>query len=296
MDRCRNWKELLEETGKAGFKSLELNVEVPEKWFPEIIASVEKGEIQISSLHNFCPKLENLPPGKNIYNAYMLTAANEEERQAAVEYTLKTIEWASRVGAKAVVIHAGDIDTNPSGREVFKYADQFGVKGKLLGKYISSLMEDRKGKAGRPLESLMRSFDDILKAADAANIVIGLENRVYLHEIPNIEESLMILDNFKGGPIGHWHDTGHAEIFVRMGVVESHKNYMEALGGRIVGLHLHDVKKVSDHYAPGRSDLDFAMIAPYIPKNALRVIEAHPKSSVSEIRCSIDYLKKIGIE
>ncbi len=56
INRCREWRQLLDETYKLGFKCLELNVAVPESMLREALVSVEKKAIVISSLHNYCPR------------------------------------------------------------------------------------------------------------------------------------------------------------------------------------------------------------------------------------------------
>lgn len=296
MNRCRNWNALLEEAGKAGFSSLELNVEVPEEWFLEIEGSVNKGAISIASLHNYSPKLTDIPPGRNIYSGYLLTAADESERQTAVKYSLRTIEWAGRLNARAVVIHAGKAPVSPDGWELFDFARKFGVKAKLYANHLSALMSEREKLAPALIDNLKRSLEPLFESAARNNVRLGLENRVYLDEIPNINEVRSLLDEFKGAPVGYWHDTGHAEIFVRMGAAESHEDLIAPVRDNVLGAHLHDLKGFEDHYAPGRGDFDFRKVSPFFSKDTVKVVEAHPKSTVDEIRDGIKHLKKCGVE
>ena len=102
ITKCREWQALLAETTKLGFKCLELNVEADENILKGALASVEKKEIEISSLHNYCPRLENLPHGRTIYSGYILNSDDDDERKLAVEHTKRTIEWAVRLGAKTI--------------------------------------------------------------------------------------------------------------------------------------------------------------------------------------------------
>ena len=75
---------------------------------PGILEAVAAGEIKISSLHNFCP----LPVGVThaAPNLYEFSAEKLHERELAVRFTLKTFEFAGRVGAPVVVLHLGSID------------------------------------------------------------------------------------------------------------------------------------------------------------------------------------------
>jgi sugar phosphate isomerase/epimerase len=293
--RHKSWQKLLDEFRKLGFKFLELNVETPEEWFEDIKNSVARGEIGISSLHNFCPKLRNLPAGRTIFSGYLLTSDDADERELAVRYTKKTIDWASELGAKKVVVHAGDIPTEPSGHDLFNYISQFGREGRLYRKYVDSILIDREKKSAGYMDLLLKGLDPIISYAAEKGIMIGLENRFYVNEIPNIEETAFILKKFAGGPVGYWHDTGHAEIAVRLGFVASHDIFLKNLSFALIGMHLHDVSGISDHFAPGCGDLDFGVLKPYVSDNIALVIEAHQKSSVGDLVKGLEYLKTKGI-
>jgi sugar phosphate isomerase/epimerase len=298
MYRCRTWHELLETTKELGFGALELNVEVPGKWFPEIYNSVKRGEITVSSLHNYSPKIEALPPGRTIYSGFRLTSDDIDERRSAVHYTLRTIEWAKNLGAGVVVLHAGDIPTDPLGGEVYAYARKFGLNGKLYHKYVTALFSDRKAKSAKYMDLLKKGLEPVVKAAEKAKVVLGIENRMYGHEIPDISETSELLNEF-GSAVGYWHDTGHAEVFVRMGFVKSHEEILRALGDKIVGFHLHDMLALSDHNTPGTGDFDFGALKPYMKNGVVKVIEAHPKTDWGKfkkhLKKSIKYLESKGI-
>ncbi len=293
--RSRSWKKLLAEAGKLGFQALELNVEIPASWMNEIAVSVEKGQITISSLHNYCPALEHIPEGRTVFSGYHLTSEDEDERRKAVENTLATIDWAARLGARAVVIHSGEVETDPSGREFFKYILQFGREGRLYRNYEQAIIEDRRRQAPRFLDNLFRSFDAVLPRAVDKNIILGLENRFFLHEIPDLGEVPALLEKYPDPHIGYWHDTGHAEVFVRQGWIPRHTDYLRAAEERIVGFHLHDLRKMADHFAPGSGDFDFSVITPFVKDTAVKVVEAHARSTPAEVRASITYLKEKGI-
>src|SRR3989339_788200 len=295
INKHSSWHSLLKATANLGFSALELNIEMPENWLPEIISSVARGEIAISSLHNYCPRLNPVPKGRSIYSGYLMTSEDESERRMAVEYTNRTIEWAGKLGAKAVVLHAGEVSTEPSGSEFFTYVRQFGTTGKLYKHYVERLRAYRKIKARRAMDALKKCLDACLKAAAKNNVKLCLENRYFLHEIPHIEEVLELLKTFEGAPLAYWHDTGHAQVFVNMGFVRDHRDFLNALHKNMFGMHLHDLHHISDHYAPGTGELDFTIFKPYVSEVAVKVVEAHsPQAGNTEIRNSIEYLKKTG--
>ncbi|MCX5781766.1 MAG: TIM barrel protein [Elusimicrobia bacterium] len=295
IKKSKSWQNLIREAKLLNFQNIELSVEIPELWMKEIELSVSNNEIGISSLHNYCPALIGLPKNRTIYSGYLLTSDDENERKLALEYTLKTIEWAQRLNAKAVVIHAGEIETNPSGKEFFKYIKQLGYKEKQDSRYFEPIQISRKINSAKYLDRLMKGLDKILSFAQDKNIEIGLENRFYFNEIPNIEETAKIFETFPDAPLGYWHDTGHAEVFVRIGLVKNHLEYIKPFSEKLIGVHLHDIKGLEDHYAPGSGDFDFSILKPYLAEKVLRVIEAHTHSSSDEVKRSIIYLENAGL-
>lgn len=291
-EKNRTWEKLLAETLDLGFSAVELNVEIPAAWMARVERSVSKGEIVVSSLHNYCPVIEGLPSNRTIYSGFLMTSDNEDERRLSVEYTKRTIEWARRLGARVVVVHAGEVETEPSGREFVRYLQQFGRNGKLYPQYEEAIARDRQKKSPHYIERLSLTLEEILPFAEENNVTLGLENRYYFHEIPNIDETRELLERFAGAPVGYWHDTGHAEIFARQKWLENHEDALRAMRGKIVGMHLHDVRGLSDHFAPGSGELDLSFLKPYVTGDMPLVVEAHAKASASEVKASVEYLKK----
>src|SRR5260370_40580595 len=105
--RHTDGRAMLREIRGLGFDYAELSHGTRISLVPGTPEAVAAGEIKISSLHNFCP----LPMGVNSSapNLYQFSAEKAREREMAERYTLKTIEFAVRVGAP-VVVKAGNFD------------------------------------------------------------------------------------------------------------------------------------------------------------------------------------------
>src|SRR6266404_7527556 len=106
--RHTDGRALLQEIRELGFEYAELSHGTRISLLPGILQAVEAGEMRISSLHNFCP----LPMGVNhsAPNLYQFSAEKARERELAVRYTLKTLEFAQRVQSPLVVLHLGSIE------------------------------------------------------------------------------------------------------------------------------------------------------------------------------------------
>jgi sugar phosphate isomerase/epimerase len=86
-------------------------------------------------------------------------------------------------------------------------------------------------------------------------------------------------------PAGYWHDTGHADLKEKVGLI-SHKGQLEANAGRLLGFHLHDVKDDHDHQAIGTGGIDFEMVRTFFKPEHLFVIELSPRVDAAGVIAS----------
>ena len=78
--------------------------------------------------------------------------------------------------------------------------------------------------------------------------------------------------NLKGGSIRYWHDTGHAEVQDKLGLT-SHAELLNSYSGYMAGVHIHDVKDLTDHLAPGEGDFDFSALKKHLKPSTVKVLE-----------------------
>jgi sugar phosphate isomerase/epimerase len=67
------------------------------------------------------------------------------------------------------------------------------------------------------------------------------------------------------------------------------------LAHRMIGAHLHDVRGIRDHRAPGNGDLDWSYIAGVLPPSAHRTLEIdqhEPERSLGE---ALGFLSECGV-
>src|SRR5690606_10838050 len=137
---------------------------------------------------------------------------------------------------------------------------------------VDATVQERAGLGDEHLERARRSLDALAERAQQRGVAIGLECRLHFHEIPSPEEALDLLRPYPLGVAGYLHDVGHAEVQHRLGLVD-HSTWFDLLGDRLVGLHLHDVRGLVDHRAPGNGDVDFEWLASRINGTAARTFE-----------------------
>jgi sugar phosphate isomerase/epimerase len=215
--RHTDGRTMLREIRELGFEYAELSHGTRISLMPGILEAVDAGEMKISTLHNFCP----LPMGVNhsAPNLYQFSAEKPRERELAVRYTLKPLEFAERVKAPLVVLHLGSV-------EMKDYTDKLkdmlgrGEKGSLkYEKLCAELSEKREAKKERFVQNTYETLNKILPDAESRGLKLGVENREALEEIPFETDFPFFFREFTSPSIVYWHDTGHAQIKENLGFI-----------------------------------------------------------------------------
>ena len=286
MSRDELFADFLSTARALGFSHHELNHGVT----PKMLASADEADLRVASIHEPCPcplsRLERIERG------IQLTAVDESLRGQAVEYVRGSIRLAARLGARAVVVHPGEIpiDRAPEARLRQLRADG-AIDGPEAAELRLELAATRAAAAPGRLKALHRSLLELVPEAEAANVRLGMENRDHYHEVPLPDEMAELLALWPG-VIEYWHDTGHGEILESLGF-HMHGEWLERFAGRMIGIHLHDFDGERDHIAPGLGRIDWDWIATCIPDEAVRTFEIRG-STAEEIRAAQELLHRAG--
>jgi sugar phosphate isomerase/epimerase len=277
---------MLAEMRDLGFSRAELSHGIGMILVPGIRKACNEGWMEISSVHNFCP----LPSGVTgaAPNLFQPSVTVGVERTLWLRYSRRSLEFAKQVGAGAVVMHSGSVPF------LFRSPErilEIPPPGDVTSKNRRQAWERLRKKAGRPTSRVVANYGELLPFARELGIVLGLENREGVLELPLDEDWKTFLDEFPDEPaLGYWHDTGHAQIKERLGLLK-HREHLEAVSDRIVGFHLHDVSAEGrDHQAPGTGLVDFAMIKEFVRDHHTLVAELGPRLSRDEVLASREYL------
>ena len=283
-------RQMLLEIKETGLDTIELGYRLTSNQLEAIISLLGEFKLKVSSIHNFCPLPYDAPSPRHESNYYRLSALDEDERRRAVLWTKKAIDTALRVKAKVVVIHAGMIESlDALSEKVFNMFTEGKRETAEFEETRVKLIKARLEKRGPFMESVMKSFKEVMRYAQAKNISVGLETRYYPNEIPNCEEIGEILGQFHKQGMHYWHDVGHAEVNDRLGIA-SHKQFFDKYQDRLIGFHLHGVRVLRDHQAPFEGDFNLKEYLPYIKGNHIKVIESHSTATVEQIRTAVKIL------
>ncbi|MDD5292397.1 MAG: TIM barrel protein [Candidatus Omnitrophica bacterium] len=286
---CRSAENTIEQIKGLGFECVELCFSHTQKDLKEIL----KSRIKVTSLHNFCPIPDGLPRKKALPDCFSLASTNTEERKKAVKLTKRTILSARKFKAKAVVLHTGRVEIPDYTKQLIKILSR---KKETRPDKFASLREleiqERKNNKVEFLDNIFLSIKELADFAFNEGVLLGIENRIYIREIPNFQEIKIFTDNFHKKGVGYWHDTGHAYILEKLGFAK-HTDYLKTYSRYLLGIHIHDVKGFVDHNAPFSGEIDFTEFRPYIKKDTIKVVEAHKPASAKELIQARKKLEKL---
>ena len=283
---------LLFEINQLGFKAIELSFNLGSSLVESIAKESSRLGISIQSLHNYCPIPDGLTPKQALPDCYSLASLDKQERFLAIKFTKSTIDTASRLGAKVVVLHCGRVGIPDLTRQLINLYNQ-GLKEQAdFIKLKEVMIHQRNRHAAAFFEQALNSLDELNAYAKIKNVFLGVETRFYHCEIPDISEIGVILKKFCNSQIYYWHDTGHAQLMENLGFLK-HKDFLDLYGDRLIGVHLHDILGCQDHLAPLTGTMDFTLLKPYLKKDTLRVIEAHSPATAEDLIKSRDFISKI---
>ena len=281
-------EEIADKALELGFAALELGFNTTQDQLAGF--SKRSDRIPVESVHAFCPVPLSAPDGSP--ELYSLASIDENERAMARIHLLKTVDTASDLGAKSVVLHAGRIPLttffSKKRDSHFLRETLIAAKGDTLNpkyrKVLNSALSARNRRAAKITEVFLRELESIIPVLEKRSIALALENLPFLEGFPNEVETLEILTRFSGSPVFAWYDTGHHRVREMHGWIgDDAKAALEKLEeiSLIRGIHINDVKDYhDDHFAPGGGNVDFAAIASMAAKAEHIVFE--PKSHVSE--------------
>lgn len=259
----------LERAAELGYAGVEINHSMDAQMAGAILAS---GVLPVTSVHAPAPLERHVTAGWN--RELNLASTDEAERALAVEFTNRSIDLAAEAGARFVVVHLGGIAARilPGERRLRELWPRRDLGREEWDARVDEAVRERAGLIDPYLEPARRSLDALVEHAASRGVAVGIECRLHYHEIPSPAELVELLAPYPVAVAGYWHDVGHAEVQHRLGLTDR-SAWFDLLGDRLLGTHLHDVRGLVDHRAPGTGDVDFEWLAARVAPSAARTLE-----------------------
>ncbi len=282
---------MLREIRDLGFEYAELSHGIRLSLVPGILDAVAAGEIKISTLHNFCP----LPIGMThaAPNVFKFTSLDARERESALKHSLKTLDLAERVGARLVVLHLGAVDMKDYTDPLLRLVDAGLRETAKYQRLCAEADERRESRKERHVLFAYEALRRLELEAARRHLLLGIENREALEEIPFEADFPFLFEDFPGGVLRYWHDTGHAQIKENLGFID-HVMHLESLAEQAAGFHLHDVEFPGrDHRPLGKGMINFQALTPFVKPDHIKVLELSPSIAAEDVQASLAHLQSL---
>lgn len=294
LRRHTEGRAIMEEIKSLGFEQVELNYNVTDALLETIIPMIEKQEIQVSSVHNVFPFIDDKDYDTD---SVMLGFDDLNKRRRAVELLKRSIDYAHRFGAKGVVVHPGEVpfDYNIDA----KLKKLWHEKGRESEEYQALWQEmiTRRDELApihvQRIQDCLEEVSDYI-AQKQYDVKIGIETRSRCYQIPTLQEANQIIDNLQGAPVYLWYDIGHGMMMEAMGLYDN-VNEIQEMKHKVLGVHIHETVNMVDHWCPyvhSKDDHTFDAFLPVIDAAPIKVYELRAPCTVEEIEESYQIMTR----
>lgn len=278
---------MLQEILNAGFQSVELGYDLRLDMVEGVEKHVRDGSVEVTSVHNYCPVPIGAPKGHP--ELFDLSSPERSMRESAVRQTIKTMEFAGGLGAKAVVLHCGYVDMANMTTKLIDLARDGKMYGSRFEKVKTKLILKRGKAADRSIDYLKGSLEKLLPEAERLGLKICPENLPLWESVPSEMEMAALINEFESPFLGYWHDIGHGQIRQDLGFT-SQTTWVTRLNP--TGFHIHDVDNdFHDHLMPSRGKVDFSAFKDAANSGSLLVLEPAPATPVEHLKEAAIYLE-----
>lgn len=280
--------DFFEAARRMGFARIELNHKVTSA----MLAGIDITHYPVSSVHEPCPA--DISADELKKRDWLVSSVDEGCRAEGVKAIRRSIDLASQLRARAIVIHAGQASPDTGPEKKLRALIASGQRDSDECRAVrGQMIQARAELAPAAFASVKKTILELLEYAARFGVRLGIENRYHYMEFPSPDELEILLDLAGPDQIGFIYDVGHAEALDRMGFY-SHEDWLRRFGGRILGTHLHDVIGTTDHYAPGLGEVDFDMVARYLPEDAFRTCEFQTFNTPEQVQAGLKFLIEHG--
>lgn len=270
-----------------------LGVELNHSITTDHLSGLNLGTLPITSIHEPCPS--DVSTATLTRKDWLISSESEENRCQGVRMMMRSIDLAVNVGASLVIVHPGNSGVGNHHETKLRDLYNRGLVGSPeYHEQFEKLLVARKSNLNARMNATEKSLKELLDYAGRSDIKLSLENRYHFMDIPTLDEMDRLLLLGDEDRIGMQFDVGHAIVMDRLGFMPFNE-WLERFGTRIFGVHLHDVRGLEDHFAPGLGNIDFDILAKYIPSTAIRTLEIRGNNSEDEIRRGMEILNKAGV-
>ncbi len=269
-----------------GFRRIELGLSDAPPSMDGLEDSKRETLVAISSLVAGCRDSRN-----GHMAALELGSLVEEERERAMSSVRRHVRLAQAWGCSTIVVRGSKVELGELAEEARRLEAKLAeppIEDDLRAE-MRAFVASVQRKGHRQIEHLCRSLHKLM--GEVPEVRFAIEPGAELDDLLGLEAMGWVLDDLAG--LGYWHDVGRVHLRSRLGLPE-HGEWLDRFASRMLGVHLQDASEEEAEMPPGLGEVDFQLLAGYVPRDAERVLELDPRHGRAEILASIQFLVDHG--
>lgn len=236
-----------------------------------------------------------LNPMREAMSGSLLGSNDPDERERALNSTRRHVRVAQGLGAPIVVVRGCAVGAKPLSGEAQKLsldldeADEDGLEAAQQA--VCTFVHKVQRKGQRQLEHFCRSLHTL--GREFPDMSIAVEPGKHFNDLLNFEAMQWCLDDLAAEGVGYWHDVGRIHQRGLAGL-PNQGVWLDTFSSRMVGVHLQDANKVEAEMPPGMGEVDFKLVAEYVPSDVPHVMEVGPQHGRAEVLAAVQFLMGFG--
>lgn len=234
-----------------------------------------------------------LDPRSGPMSGMKLGSLSEDSREQAINSVRRHIRLAQKYGCPIVIIRGCELEDKALLDEAERLHARIlreGPNDELM-QTVRDLVARVTRKGQRQVDHLCRSIHQL--QTEFPETKLAIETGEHFVDLLNFETVGWVLDDLGRHGLTYWHDTGRIQMRERAGL-PSQGRWLEAYAPRMVGVHLQDSADATAEMPPGTGQVDFKLVAGYVPRTAERVVEINPRHGRGEILAAVQFLVDHG--
>lgn len=271
-----------------GFRRIELGLCDSPPTMNGLEESVRETSVAITSLVAGCRDSRN-----DHVAALELGSLVDEERDRAMNSIRRHVRLAEAWHCPVVVVRGSKVEI-PELREQARKLEArlvHGEEGDEIQDALRDFANSVQKKGHRQIEHLCRSLHRLM--SEAPEMRFAIEPGSDLDDLLGFEAMGWVLEDLSSMNLGYWHDVGRIHLREKVGLPGC-GDWLDAYAGRMHGVHLQDAAEDEAAMPLGLGEVDFKLLSDYVPREAERVLELHPRHGRAEILASIQFLVDNG--
>ena len=236
-----------------------------------------------------------LDPRSERMSGSQLGSSDAEERERALNCLRRHARLAQSLRAPVVVLRGCAVEDARLAAEARALEDEFEqaapVDREELHEKACQLVGRVQRRGQKQLEHFCRALHTLSREYPETRVAI--EPGWKLDDLLSLQAVEWALDDLRRQGVGYWHDAVRVHWRAGLGL-PPHGAWLETFAPRMLGIHLADATEQEVGLPPGAGEIDFKLVAEYLPSEAARVLEVDSRHGRPEVLAAVQFLIAAG--